>query len=120
MARLGHISVDGTVQHTSLKTIRLACFGCYGKGELSTDRANAARRVMQASGVRADQVTQVRGFADQRLRKPENALDPANRRISVIVQYILKNDEDEKSEAASGEKQSGESEKDQTSPERKE
>ncbi len=92
----------------------------YGNWELSSDRANAARRVMQASGVRSDQVTQVRGFADQRLRKPENPLDPANRRISVIVQYILKNDEDEKSETASGEKQSGESEKDQTSPERKE
>src|SRR5579859_3556832 len=35
----------------------------YGNWELSSDRANAARRVMQGSGVRADQVTQVRGFA---------------------------------------------------------
>jgi chemotaxis protein MotB len=60
----------------------------YGNWELSADRANAARRVMQARGIRADQVTQVRGFADQRLRKPEAPLDPANRRISVIVQYI--------------------------------
>lgn len=50
---------------------------------------------MQANGIRADQVTQVRGFADQRLRKPEAPLDPANRRISVIVQYIAKNTEDE-------------------------
>lgn len=37
----------------------------YGNWELSSDRANAARRLMQANGVRADQVTQVRGFADQ-------------------------------------------------------
>jgi chemotaxis protein MotB len=68
----------------------------YGNWELSADRANAARRVMQASGIRADQVMQVRGFADQRLRKPEAPLDPANRRISVIVQYIPKNDDETK------------------------
>ncbi len=67
----------------------------YGNWELSSDRANAARRVMQANGIRADQVTQVRGFADQRLRKPDAPLDPANRRISLIVQYILKNNDDE-------------------------
>ena len=67
----------------------------YGNWELSTDRANAARRLMQGNGVRADQVTQVRGFADQQLRKPEAPLDPANRRISLIVQYIIKNRDDD-------------------------
>jgi chemotaxis protein MotB len=76
----------------------------YGNWELSADRANAARRLMQDNGIRADQVTQVRGFADQRLRKPDAPLDPANRRISVIVQYILKNGEGgEKSAAQTGE-----------------
>ena len=67
----------------------------YGNWELSADRANAARRVMQANGIRADQITQIRGFADQRLRKPDAPLDPANRRISLIVQYVLKNADDE-------------------------
>ena len=67
----------------------------YGNWELSADRANAARRVMQANGVRADQVMQVRGFADQRLRKPDDPLDPSNRRISLIVQYIQKSTGDE-------------------------
>jgi chemotaxis protein MotB len=62
----------------------------YGNWELSTDRANAARRLMQGNGIGADQITQVRGFADQRLRKPEAPLDPSNRRISVIVQYMPK------------------------------
>jgi chemotaxis protein MotB len=62
----------------------------YGNWELSSDRANAARRVMQLNGIREDQVTQVRGFADQRLRKKEDPLDPANRRISLIVQYLNK------------------------------
>jgi chemotaxis protein MotB len=72
----------------------------YGNWELSADRANAARRLMQANGIRADQVTQVRGFADQRLRRADAPLDPANRRISLIVQYILKNDDDDDAKAA--------------------
>jgi chemotaxis protein MotB len=50
---------------------------------------------MQANGIKADQVTQVRGFADQRLRKPDSPLDPSNRRISLIVQYIVKNNDEE-------------------------
>jgi chemotaxis protein MotB len=74
----------------------------YGNWELSTDRANAARRLMQENGVRTDQITQVRGFADQRLRKPAAPLDPSNRRISLIVQYIAKNlDDEEVNKAAS-------------------
>jgi chemotaxis protein MotB len=60
----------------------------YGNWELSTDRANAARRLMQDKGLRNDQVSQVRGYADQRLRKTEDPLNPSNRRISVIVQYL--------------------------------
>ncbi len=44
----------------------------YSNWELSADRANAARRLMQENGIRADQVTQVRGFADQSLRNPAN------------------------------------------------
>ncbi len=65
----------------------------YGNWELSSDRANAARRLMQHEGIRADQITQVRGFADQRLRNPGDPLDPSNRRISLIVQYLEKKPE---------------------------
>lgn len=43
---------------------------------------------MQNRGLRRDQVSQVRGYADQRLHLPKNPLDPSNRRISLIVQYI--------------------------------
>jgi len=60
----------------------------YGNWELSTDRANAARRLMQRDGLGENQVTQVRGYADQLLRKPDAPLDPSNRRISVIVQSM--------------------------------
>jgi chemotaxis protein MotB len=60
----------------------------YTNWDLSTDRANAARRLMQTSGLRPNQVSQVRGYADQMLRVPTNPYDPSNRRISLIVQYI--------------------------------
>lgn len=62
----------------------------YGNWELSVDRANAARRLMQQSGVGADQVVEIRGHADQRLRKRDSPEDPANRRISLIVEYTSK------------------------------
>ncbi len=57
----------------------------YSNWELSADRANAARRLMQQDGVRADQVSQVRGYADQLLRVKANPYDPGNRRISILV-----------------------------------
>jgi chemotaxis protein MotB len=57
----------------------------YSNWELSADRANSARRLLQQSGVRSDQVTQVRGYADQLLRVKNNPYDPSNRRISILV-----------------------------------
>ena len=59
----------------------------YTNWELSADRANTARRVAQESGVLTGQIAQVRGFADRHLRNAKDPLDPANRRVSVIVQY---------------------------------
>jgi chemotaxis protein MotB len=57
----------------------------YGNWELSADRANSARRLLQQNGVRSNQVTQVRGYADQLLRVKNNPYDPSNRRISILV-----------------------------------
>jgi chemotaxis protein MotB len=87
------LSIEG---HTDSKAY--APSASYGNWELSSDRANAARRLLQANGIRPDQVSQIRGFADQRLRKADAPLDPANRRISLIVQYIVKNEDDAKPE----------------------
>jgi chemotaxis protein MotB len=57
----------------------------YSNWELSADRANAARRVMEASGLRPEQVRNVRGYADRVLRLPDAPLDPRNRRVSIVV-----------------------------------
>jgi chemotaxis protein MotB len=99
----------------------------YGNWELSTDRANAARRLMTQKGIRTDQVTQVRGFADQRLRKKDAPLDPSNRRISMIVQYLDKKPQEEpapegdakEGKGGSEEKKGGAGEKKAASEEKK-
>jgi chemotaxis protein MotB len=72
----------------------------YSNWELSTDRANAARKLMEAHGLRPEQVEQVRGYADRQLRHPENPQHPSNRRISVIVQYLTPKTQPEAAGAA--------------------
>ncbi len=71
--------------HTDSKPFAEA--GTYTNWELSNDRANSARRLMQARGLRPEQIKQVRGFADQQLRVKAEPLAASNRRISMIVQY---------------------------------
>jgi chemotaxis protein MotB len=83
-----NVSVEG---HTDSTPYSGGVTG-YSNWELSVDRANAARRIMQSAGLRQDQVKQVRGFADQYPRAGSTPEDPANRRISLIVQYLEKNE----------------------------
>jgi len=59
---------------------------------------------MQQEGLGSQQVAQVRGFADQLLRKPRDPFDPSNRRISLIVQYRDDKDPQEGTTAAAIEK----------------
>jgi chemotaxis protein MotB len=59
----------------------------YSNWELSSDRANAARRVLEAHGLGDGRIGEVRGYADHDLRDPKNPLDRANRRISVLLPY---------------------------------
>jgi len=62
----------------------------YSNWELSADRANAARRVMERSGLQVGQVRGVRGYADRQLRVGDAPLDPRNRRVSVIVEHLYR------------------------------
>jgi len=77
-----HVSIEG---HTDSRP-----YGkdSYSNWELSVDRANAARRLMQTGGLTAEQISQVRGYSDRRLRYKDNPENPGNRRISLIVQYL--------------------------------
>jgi len=62
--------------------------GLYTNWELSADRANAARRVLEGSGVNPDRVLEVKALADRQLRDPEHPLDPRNRRISIVLPFM--------------------------------
>jgi len=59
----------------------------YSNYELSTDRANSARRKLIAGGLKPNQIDEVRGYADNRLRNTDDPNDVVNRRISIIVKY---------------------------------
>ncbi len=61
----------------------------YTNWELSTDRANAARRVMQDGGLRKKQILEVRGYGDRRLRDPDHPYDYSNRRVSILVTPMI-------------------------------
>ncbi|MGE0813463.1 MAG: flagellar motor protein MotB [Vicinamibacterales bacterium] len=81
---LGAMTNDVVVEgHTDARPFGAG--GQYSNWELSADRANAARRVMEAVGLVPGQVRGVRGFAATQLRVPSDPLDPRNRRVSIVV-----------------------------------
>jgi chemotaxis protein MotB len=60
----------------------------YTNWELSADRANAARRVMERLGLHEKQILAVRGYADRQPRVPEDPYSFRNRRVSIVVQNL--------------------------------
>jgi chemotaxis protein MotB len=58
----------------------------YSNWELSADRANSARKLMEANGLRDGQIAEIRGFAAKHPKIANNPQDPRNRRISIVVQ----------------------------------
>lgn len=77
----------------------------YTNWELSADRANAARRILEAGCVKPDQIRRIIGFADTELMIPEDPYSPANRRISITVLRLApienKNSDDSKEKPTS-------------------
>ncbi len=60
----------------------------YNNWDLSTDRANAARRVLEEGGVAERQISSVNGYADKRLKNPDSPLDFSNRRVAILVTFV--------------------------------
>ncbi|MCX6344020.1 MAG: OmpA family protein [Armatimonadetes bacterium] len=90
-----HIIIEG---HTDKRP--LSRRAGYTNWELSADRANAARTIMQANGLKPDQIDQVRGYAATHPRNP----DPyhySNRRVSIIVVFN-KHESSEKTSVGTG------------------
>ncbi len=57
----------------------------YSNWELSADRANSARKLMENTGLKKNQVDEIRGYAANRPKIQDNPMDARNRRISIIV-----------------------------------
>jgi chemotaxis protein MotB len=68
----------------------------YGNWELSADRANAARRVLNSSGISEQKITRVEGFSSSILFDKKRPYAPINRRIAIIVLKQSAADEIEK------------------------
>ncbi|WP_296235780.1 flagellar motor protein MotB [uncultured Pseudomonas sp.] len=74
------ISVSG---HTDAKPF--IGRGDFGNWELSSNRANAARRTLVAGGYPDEQVARVVGYASSALFDREDPFNPVNRRIDIVV-----------------------------------
>lgn len=57
----------------------------YTNWELSADRANAARRVLESACVKPAQIRRIVGYADTEPMVANDPYSPANRRISITV-----------------------------------
>jgi len=61
--------------------------GGYSNWELSADRANAARRLIESQGYQSDKIQSVVGKASSEPRNPSDPLDPSNRRITLKLRF---------------------------------
>ena len=59
--------------------------GSYSNWELSADRANAARRVLEEAGIPDARIVRVLGLADRQPLIPETPTAASNRRISILL-----------------------------------
>jgi len=83
LAKLNHsVVLEG---HTD--AAKFGTDGGYGNWELSADRANAARRVLEAVGVTDGRITEVRGYAATKPRDVTDPMSPSNRRISILLPF---------------------------------
>jgi chemotaxis protein MotB len=57
----------------------------YSNWELSTDRANAARRALVTAGVDDHRIENISGRADTEPKVKDNPTSPENRRISIVL-----------------------------------
>jgi chemotaxis protein MotB len=75
-----HIEVEG---HTEAKSE--TGDEIHGKWDLSTERANAARRILTDNGVLDQQIFKVSGFADTAPMEGYEPDDEINRRVTVLL-----------------------------------
>jgi chemotaxis protein MotB len=78
------------IGHTDAKPFSSRRNG-YSNWDLSSDRANAARRILEASGIERERILSVIGRADKDLKAPEDPYGAQNRRISLKMRFSKDN-----------------------------
>ncbi|MBA4373723.1 MAG: hypothetical protein C0402_12795, partial [Thermodesulfovibrio sp.] len=73
------IAIEGHTDALNYSTTR------YTNWELSTERASAARKELEKSGLDPDKLVMVAGYASTAPLIKDNPNDPRNRRISIIL-----------------------------------
>ncbi|MBX7139124.1 MAG: OmpA family protein [Oligoflexia bacterium] len=76
------------VGHTDAKPFS-ARPGGYSNWELSADRANAARKILEQNGIPPERIESVIGRADKELRLEDKPFDPSNRRITLKMSFNI-------------------------------
>ena len=79
-ARKGRIAIRG---HTDGRPYKA---GAGDNWALSLDRARSAYYMMVSGGLDETRINQVTGFADRRLKTPNDPYNPINRRIEILVE----------------------------------
>ncbi|MCX8039750.1 MAG: flagellar motor protein MotB [Planctomycetota bacterium] len=57
--------------------------------ELSTGRAVSVRGALAAAGISDERILEVKGLGDTRLKRRDDPLSPANRRVSIVAPYDI-------------------------------
>ncbi len=74
---------------------QFAAGATYTNWELSSDRANASRRVLADNGINPERIVKVAGRADREPLIEDNPADPTNRRISIILKHLTTGEADD-------------------------
>lgn len=64
--------------------------GSVDNWDLSSQRANAVRRLLMMGGVTQSQILEVRGKADKEPRVPGDPYHFSNRRVTIVMPYTYK------------------------------
>jgi chemotaxis protein MotB len=75
----GNVEIAGHTDGRAYKS------GYYDNWRLSSDRANVVLYMLARGGLPPARVTRISGFADRRLKMPNDPLAPVNRRIEILV-----------------------------------
>jgi chemotaxis protein MotB len=75
----GEIELHGHTDGRSYKSL------AYDNWRLSADRANVAQYMLLRGGLARERIARISGFADRRLKEPEDPFAASNRRIEILI-----------------------------------